>query len=571
MSENENENENQINIIEEEKNEEHQNQDQEQGNIIENNNNENNENDEENEENDGEENNEENEDEENNEENEVQPQIEIVNENIQAENQINNDNNNINNEANNQRIRQEEENKVIEIIKSKIKYLREKYDFCLQFEEIILKILKSFQDLTYTKLSASIKESLNFITFFKESSELYSKFAKQIQETNNIIMSSKKVEKLSDNVLLDVMQNTQNILLENITTISKAMKQNIVNKGPLSLLQEKINQIDNKKKENFDKLKLITESRKKLQKKMAKYEKIFESFLPKININLNNNNNNNQIMNERPILVDTPDFILIIKSLLGYINKLILEINLYIIETKDTFYNINSLYVQINNLVKESILIYIKECKTIFNLNLTKNFSEIEEYYKKLEEKDSDKMFKLNKIFSTRETSDYVHNLLQQYYMLLVNSNCVRKELLKDRNNFSIKYSCNVFSFFEWFISVSPQPIDISIADLIIKQLNVKRDPGFFSSWKDCIFIFTKQKHLLIFDKPGGVDDLVKIFELGKTSFRKRTDKKNKLLFELIANQKGKIMDFKGTFLFDAISNQNIEEIPNIVYSAYNN
>ena len=42
-------------------------------------------------------------------------------------------------------------------------------------------------------------------------------------------------------------------------------------------------------------------------------------------------------------------------------------------------------------------------------------------------------------------------------------------------------------------------------------------------------------------------------------------------MFELIATQKGKIMDFKGTFLFDAISNQNIEEIPNIVYSAYNN
>jgi hypothetical protein len=305
---------------------------------------------------------------------------------------------------------------------------------------------------------------------------------------------------------------------------------------------------------------------------MTKYEKIFESFLPKNNLIQNNNNeNNNERIAERPVLVDTPDFVLIIKSLLGYINKLILDINLFIIDTKDTFYTINGLYVQINNLVKESILIYIKECKTIFNFDLTKNFSEIENYYKKLDEKNEDKMFKLNKIFSTRETSDYVHNLLQQYYMLLVNSNCVRKELLKDRNNFSIKYSCNVFSFFEWFISVSPQPIDISIADLIIKQLNVKRDPGFFSSWKDCIFIFTKQKHLLIFDKPGGVDDLVKIFELGKTSFRKRTDKKNKLLFELIANQKGKIMDFKGTFLFDAISNQNIEEIPNIVYSAYNN
>ena len=30
-------------------------------------------------------------------------------------------------------------------------------------------------------------------------------------------------------------------------------------------------------------------------------------------------------------------------------------------------------------------------------------------------------------------------------------------------------------------------------------------------------------------------------------------------------------MDFKGTFLFDAIINENIDEVINIVYAAYNN
>ena len=169
-------------------------------------------------------------------------------------------------------------------------------------------------------------------------------------------MSSKKVEKLSENILLDVMQNTQNILLQNITTISNAMKQNIVNKGPLSLLQEKVYKIENIKKENLEKFKNIIDFRKKLEKNMAKYEKIFELFLPKNNLIQNNNNeNNNERIAERPVLVDTPDFVLIIKSLLGYINKLILDINLFIIDTKDTFYTINGLYVQINNLVKESI------------------------------------------------------------------------------------------------------------------------------------------------------------------------------------------------------------------------
>ena len=570
------ENENQQNIQEEENNNE---QVQENNNIHENNNIENNEeNNQINNQNEIQENNNINNNENNQVQNEVQPQV--LNQNnpqIQAQNQnqeqppinnnhINENNNNNNNEA--LRIqRQEEENKIIEIIKSKIKFLREKYDFSLQFHDIITKILKTFQDLTYNKLSHSIKESLNFITFFKDSSELFSKFAKQIQDTNNIIMSSKKEEKLNDNILLEAMQKTQNILFQNITSISNTMKQNIINKGPLSKLQEKVNKIENIKKDNFEKLKIISESKKKLLKNFAKYDKIFDAFLPKVNLDLHDINNN---IPERPSLIDTPDFILIIKSLLGYINKLILDINLFIIDTKDTLYKINGLYVEINNLVKDAILIYIKECKTIFSLDLTKNFEEIENYYKKLDEKTSDKMFKLNKIFTTKENEDYIYNLLQQYYMLLSNSNSVKKELLSDRNKFSIKSTSNAFLFFEWLTSVSPQPSDVSIIDLLVKQLNVKRDPGIFSSWKESVFMFTKQSHLLVLDKPGYIDDLVKIFELGKTSFRKRTDKKNKFLFELIANQKGKIMDFKGTFLFDALSQESLDEILNLVYSVYN-
>ena len=337
------ENENQQNIQEEENNNE---QVQENNNIHENNNIENNEESNQiNNQNEIQENNNINNNENNQVQNEVQPQV--LNQNnpqIQAQNQnqeqppINNNNINENNNNNNNnealRIqRQEEENKIIEIIKSKIKFLREKYDFSLQFHDIITKILKTFQDLTYNKLSHSIKESLNFITFFKDSSELFSKFAKQIQDTNNIIMSSKKEEKLNDNILLEAMQKTQNILFENITNISNTMKQNIINKGPLSKLQEKINKIENIKKDNFEKLKIISESKKKLLKNFAKYDKIFDSYLPKVNLDLHDINNN---IPERPSLIDTPDFILIIKSLLGYINKLILDINLFIIDTKDT-------------------------------------------------------------------------------------------------------------------------------------------------------------------------------------------------------------------------------------------
>ena len=79
-------------------------------------------------------------------------------------------------------------------------------------------------------------------------------------------MSSSKLEKLNDNILLEVMQKTQNTLLQNISKISNTMKQNIINKGPLSQLQEKINKIEYIKKENLEKIKGIIESQKNFKK-----------------------------------------------------------------------------------------------------------------------------------------------------------------------------------------------------------------------------------------------------------------------------------------------------------------
>ena len=83
--------------------------------------------------------------------------------------------------------------------------------------------------------------------------------------------------------------------------------------------------------------------------------------------------------------------------------------------------------------------------------------------------------------------------------------------------------------------------------------------------------VFTKQKHLLLYDAPQKVENFVKIFELDKISFRKKNDSKRPCMFELIVNRKGKIMDFKGTYLFDGLNEQKIDEIHPTILSAYNN
>ena len=50
----------------------------------------------------------------------------------------------------------------------------------------------------------------------------------------------------------------------------------------------------------------------------------------------------------------------------------------------------------------------------------------------------------------------------------------------------------------------------------------------------------------------------------------KKVDNKRPHLFELVANRKGKVMDFKGNYLFDGLKEQNINIIHPLVLSAYN-
>ena len=473
----------------------------------------------------------------------------------------------------------EEKEKTISIIKTKIKEIKKHYNFFIQYHDILFKIIKSLEDLTYEKISNSIHDSSNYLTFFKNSSELYSKFAEQINNTNNLINFSKN-PKMNDNFLNEIMQTTQKMFYDNLSKFSNGLKQNIISKGPLSKFHEKMNKIETLKKLQKKKASEIDEKKKKLEKKYISYQKIFETFLPENNNNnneennniINSNNNNINEQGEIQELVDIPDFTYVTKDLIGEINELKIKNNLFIIDVKDSLLSINNIFIEINELVKESILIYIQESKVFFNIDVNKKFEEIESYYKKLDESQKDNSFTLEKIFNEQKDKESIFNLLQQYFELLNSSGKVKKELISDKNAFSIEKYENILLFFEWLISISPQPIDISIDDLIIKKFEIKRNPGVFSKWRNSIMIFTKQQHIIIFEKPDSylLNNVIRIFELDKTLYKKKEDNKKKFLFELISNTKGKIMNFKGTFEFDALNDENINEISNLVTHSNN-
>lgn len=460
----------------------------------------------------------------------------------------------------------EENDRIVGVIKDKIKKMNDYYNFCLQYEDVIYKILYNLDELTYEKITNSLDDGFNFLYFFKNSAELYSKFAEEIQNCNKLITFEEKKPKMTDGFLSNVMQSTQNIFYQNLSKFSHGMRQNIIAKGPLSQLSEKKSKIDVIKKTQLKKFSELIDEKKNLEKKYKSYIKLFSSFVPEL-IPPNPKAPNNPVQ-PMPELIDSPDFVYIVKDFLDSLNALLSKMIKFTTEAKESMKAINALFVDVYNLIKEAISIYIKESKIFFNQEVTKKFEEVENYFKKYDQNAKENnTFKLTRIFHNEQVKENIYNLLQQYYMLLCNSNTIKKELISDRNAFSTDKYQNVDLFFDWLISVLPTKLEVPVNDLIIKSFEIKRDPGIFSRWKQAGMVFTRQHHLILFDKVNSykIEDIVKIFETDKITYQRKEDKKKGLLFEVVADVKGKVMNFKGTFLFDALTMENINEISGLI------
>ena len=497
---------------------------------------------------------------------EAQPQNPIpnVNNNQIQNNQAIAENNRIQEEK--QKKVKEENDRIVGVIKDKIKKMNDYYNFCLQYEDVIYKILYNLDELTYEKITNSLDDGFNFVYFFKNSAELYSKFAEEIQNCNKLITFDEKKPKMTDGFLSNVMQSTQNIFYQNLSKFSHGMRQNIIAKGPLSQLSEKKSKIDVIKKTQLKKFSELIDEKKNLEKKYKSYIKLFSSFVPEL-IPPNPKAPNNPVQ-PMPELIDSPDFVYIVKDFLDSLNALLSKMIKFTTEAKESMKAINALFVEVYNLIKEAISIYIKESKIFFNQEVTKKFEEVENYFKKYDQNAKENnTFKLTRIFHNEQVKENIYNLLQQYYMLLCNSNTIKKELISDRNAFSTDKYQNVDLFFDWLISVLPTKLEVPVNDLIIKSFEIKRDPGFFSRWKQAGMVFTRQHHLILFDKVNSykIEDIVKIFETDKITYQRKEDKKKGLLFEVVADVKGKVMNFKGTFLFDALTMENINEISELI------
>jgi hypothetical protein len=291
-----------------------------------------------------------------------------------------------------------------------------------------------------------------------------------------------------------------------------------------------------------------------MKKYTESYEGIFESFLKEAE------NTEQDINAKSNIIFNKNDFLCIFKDFMNEINNLILQINLYISETSDNLLQINKLFSDVNNLVGDSVLIYIEQSKAIFNIEMNDNYEKIKQYYQNIKDNSEENMFKLNIIFDKQEDKEKINNSLEEYYKLLKEEN--KKEL--DTNLFSINSHPNLYLFFEWLTQIRPKGGQIFIEDLIIKKFDVRKYDGFFSGWSDCIMVFTKQKHIIIYNKSKDInksDTVYKFYELAQTTFIQKNDNKYPFAFDLIIENIGTIMNSNETINYDALNKDNLDEI----------
>ena len=429
------------------------------------------------------------------------------------------------------------EDNQLSIVESKLKKLKQSYNFCIKYQELIFTMVNYMTQLIFEKITNSIIENFNFISIINSLSELYSNISEQIKKSSEIIGDN--TPKNKENFIQKITQNVQNVIQLNISNYSSNLKQNVMMDGPYSKIKEKMNEFEKFKNENSKKFNEINKLKNILEQKYIKtYNKLFESDITNSNMS------------------EYPDLVIAISDLIDLINNIISEINSFIIDTKYSLISAKEIYIEINSLVRDLIGIYIEESKNIF-VDANKKFDAIEKYFEKTKDKYEDKMFELNQILVDQNHRNKIYDLLEKFDILLHDFS--KKQIISDKYSFLTKNCPNIHLFLEFLISVSPKPIVLPLDDLILNKIEVKMNPGLFRGWRNYSMLLTKQNHIIILNEPNNYtpENIVHIFQLDKITFKLKSSFEKPFLFDITPHNSG----VYGTYSFDALNNKNLFEL----------
>ena len=417
----------------------------------------------------------------------------------------------------------------LSLIKSKTAQLKQKYDFSIQYSDIICNFISYINELLFQQIDIYIIDNLNNVSFFNSLSNIYmdliDKIKNNIKIENNFPNENINVFKVSIINIRNIIENEFSKKIECLQRDTKECNKQI---------NEKNKRLEKIKQSILNKNYKIKEIRNELEKKYTEeYIKLFDSDIKKTNV------------------IELPDLVRAIIDLNKLINLLIREINIFIENEKESLNSLNKLFNEINDNVRDIILSFIKENKNNFSNELQQKLVEIENIIEENNEKEN--LFSFSQILKDTSQRNKIYNILDNLSNLLDFS---------EENPFLIEKYENIESFFQFLIENNVKITFITIDDLIDKKMEVQYYPGFLRNWKNCFIYFTLQKHLIICDDNSinSLENVVQIFEMDKISFKLNSTFERPFIFEISPNY-DVILKKYNTYSSDALSNKNLFEL----------
>jgi len=445
--------------------------------------------------------------------------------------------------------------KLKEIVNQKISALGNMHVFCLNNVNIILKIFKEFTKILFKKIATTIDQNKKFLKYFKEIIDAYKKFCLDLERANlNITNLNDENQLLSDNIT-NLIVKTQDTIKTNFDTFSRNLDETLIANGPFQKIKDILARFEIiKKNVNMDFRNLEYKKEKLVKKFNSKPVPIFTSFKKLQNkLEMNGFTNYMELSN----LFEENDFFLIEVEIILRINKLFNKLSIFLNSYKSSIEDLKKCVIEYASLVKEKVEKFLSENKKIYGGNMNLDFEHMQKFYESITKESLEKSFIVSRILGSDNTINKFNEFFNEYRNDLVKFRIVKDEVISKQDKFNISNFQSVEELISFMINLIPVERKLSSL-LLIGKYDLKRDPGVFKSWKNCIILKTLQNNLLIYDDVINKNP-VEIFNTKKMKSKIKDEKKNPLKFELAEKKKGVLFNSNKIQYFDAISADNLK------------
>jgi hypothetical protein len=456
-----------------------------------------------------------------------------------------------------------EPDKLIPLIKEKFEKISRYYNFSVAYVAIITKIFRIYYQPLIKRLSNTLDQNKRIIKFFKEITSAYQRFSADLMKAN-LGVNEINQDQIFSNNMNAMIEKTQETIAGNFMGFSKVLQSNIVQKGPLAKIDEfykRLSKIDKDILANLNKLQIKKEKIEKLF--TIKHNKLFEQlnqFYKEIE-KVQDKQKLNQILYKN-------DFFIIEMEIMGAFKGLNESVNEFFNLLKSQLKSAVQLTSDYLNIIQESMEIYVGENKKIFSDIKMESFKK---FYDGVSESLESNFIPKN-IVTDPEMLISFNQGMKDYQMnffkhdITIFKDASQNEILKSEDNFKIQKFKTIEEFADFFIAFKPESIEgYYNSNLKEIEIEIKRDPGIFSSWKNSILIITKQKNILVFDEEGSNLQYIDILSIDRLKVKIKEDKKNPYRLEISESKKGFMFDTSTSFKIDCLTKEKYELIVQII------